>query len=160
MKRRYLLFLVFLLAGEMVFAQKLTPEVTASAGGHAKVGNYSLDWTLGETATSTDKSGNYTLTQGFHQPGLLTIIGSIDVDLNVDVQVYPNPVLAGIHIKTSERGLSYKILDAEGKEMVKRKQLSKGTQYVDLSNASTGVLLLQIIRDHHQVKLVKIEKLQ
>ena len=151
--------LLFVLTGWGLSAQQLAPSVLASSGSHGQAGNYSLDWTLGEATVSTSRSGDFILTQGFHQPELLVIIGSIDVDLDVEVRAFPNPVLSGINISTEETGLGYSVIDEKGQRCMGVKPLSAGGQFIDLTLAPKGMLFIHVWRKDRMIKVIKVEKL-
>ncbi len=138
--------------------QTLSPKVVASSGGSGQNTGYTLEWTLGETATHTSSAQGYTLTQGFHQPKLVEIVGSIDLNVDIDIDVYPNPLVEGVHIKTEDRDLNYRIVNVEGKVLQPAKSLQVGEDYIDCSGISDGIFLLQIYNGQRQVKVVKLKK--
>jgi len=77
MKFKLLPLLSFLLFGAGSFAQTLSPHVTPTQGGYASGSNVSLEWTMGETFTSTLSSGSTELSQGMEQPEVDIITGAI-----------------------------------------------------------------------------------
>jgi hypothetical protein len=66
--RLILLWGVFLSVSHDSQGQSITPAVVASSGGALENGTISIDWTLGEIATSTLNNAGFMLSQGFHQP--------------------------------------------------------------------------------------------
>ena len=76
MKRIYL-FIAILGIIINVSAQTLSPKVSPTMGSYYTAGGFSLSVTLGETITPTDVSGNYELTQGFQQPEVQILTGTI-----------------------------------------------------------------------------------
>ncbi len=71
MNKRTILFLVFAFC--MTNESKaqniqITPVVQPTQGGHTQVGNFVLDFTIGEPVYAPLKNGNLMLTQGFEQP--------------------------------------------------------------------------------------------
>lgn len=74
-------------------AQSLTPQVIASAGSYFDNSNVSLSWTLGEPMIETYTSSNNILTQGFHQPELLTVGIPTVLAYNTYMNIYPNPTM-------------------------------------------------------------------
>jgi hypothetical protein len=88
-----LLFVIAICTCTISFAQSLSPEVIASAGGYASAGGISLSYTVGEMAmVETFTSSNTILTQGFHQPeqNITRILEAEQTDFG-SFAVYPNP---------------------------------------------------------------------
>lgn len=56
-----------------VYAQSLSPQVIASAGGYQNNATASLSFTIGETNTQSLSSSTHMLTQGFQQPYKMTL---------------------------------------------------------------------------------------
>ncbi len=54
------------------YTQSISPVVIATSGDYFSTANYSISWTLGETLIETYSVPNQFLTQGFHQPQLLS----------------------------------------------------------------------------------------
>src|SRR5258705_4136088 len=59
------------------FAQTLSPTVIPTSGGFYNAGGVSLSWTVGQTTNSTVSGGAFILSQGFQQPEVNIITGSI-----------------------------------------------------------------------------------
>jgi hypothetical protein len=78
------------------YAQSLTPQVIASAGNYFDNGTVSLSWTLGEPVIETYTSANTILTQGFHQPELLTVGIATVMPRNTFMSIYPNPTMHNV----------------------------------------------------------------
>ena len=78
-------------------------EVVSSAGEHFEVNNYQLSWTIGETVTETFSAGANILTQGFHQTGLETvsIFELEDIDITVNIAPNPTPDVIFLYINNS-----------------------------------------------------------
>lgn len=64
---RIIFSLVLALSTFLTSAQYATPEVLATAGGSAIVGDIEIAWTLGEAIISTLEGDANTLTNGLHQ---------------------------------------------------------------------------------------------
>lgn len=90
--KKFLGFAILFLAVFSLQAQQLAPVVIASAGKDVSNGGKRLAFTVGELVVSTENNGNYTLTQGFHQPPSLyfTAINN-DINSEVSINVFPNP---------------------------------------------------------------------
>lgn len=58
-------------------AQTLSPTVIPTSGGFYSAGGVSLSWTVGQTSNNTFSGGAFILSQGFQQPEVNIITGSI-----------------------------------------------------------------------------------
>lgn len=96
MKKRVLLFIPALGISYGATAQKLSPDILATAGGSNRTAAIQLDWTLGETAVETVATPAQIFTQGFHQPDLQVIPMPVKGNsaLQDDYKVAPNPAVS------------------------------------------------------------------
>ncbi len=142
------LFAIVLLAGPMLAgAQSITPEVVASAGEHFDNGTVQLSWTLGEVAVQTYENGSNMLTEGFHQPELLiTNIEEVN-NLDMSVNIFPNPTSEFINIELSgnRTNMTAQLFDMNGKEVSRVKvdayQMETG---INVSKLAVGGYLLRL----------------
>lgn len=160
MKRIFTILLLFMTL--YVFSQQVSPEVIASAGDHFENEDISLSWTLGEPVIST-LSGEYILTQGFHQD--LYIITSIDdVEISeMDIQIFPNPTADYLNIEISNPEFSnddviIQLLDLKGSliKEFKKTGVSNSTRLNLQSYERANYFLRIIIND--KIKNYKIVK--
>ncbi len=93
-KNLFLLCVIF--SGLIAQAQSLTPQVIASAGNYFENSNFSISWTLGEPMIETYTTPNTILTQGFHQPELLTVGIPTVLPYNTYMNLYPNPTMQNV----------------------------------------------------------------
>jgi len=160
MNRIFTIFL--LLATYVTFSQQVSPEVISSAGDHFENDDISLSWTLGEPIIST-LSGEYILTQGFHQD--LFIITSVDETTipDFDIQIFPNPTPDYLNIEINHSGstknkIIIQLLDMKGgliKELKKANNFNS-TQ-INLQAFERANYFLRIIINN-QTKTFKIMK--
>ena len=71
--RNLLLSTCLTLFANYCLTQSLSPTVIASSNGSYVGATFSMDYTVGETFISTLSSGDYILTQGFHQPEFIVV---------------------------------------------------------------------------------------
>ena len=135
----------------LVGAQSITPEVVASAGEHFENGNVQLSWTLGEIAVSTYDNGGNILTEGFHQPELLiTSIEEVS-ELDMMVNIFPNPTSDFINIEFTGNNtdMLVELFDMNGKEVsrvdVDAYQMETG---INVSNMAAGGYLLRLTEEN------------
>ncbi len=142
MKVKIYAFLGCVLGAYTLYAQRVEPQVMATSGGSGSAGGYSLEWTLGQTAMQTLKSGEYVLTQGFHQPNLL-VVGVRDVRYPFEVYIAPNPFSHRIHLQVPQSALWWRAFTPDGKWVTDFQPLHE-EGIIDLQEAPQGTLLLQL----------------
>ena len=167
---------IFILA-TVVFAQgqSLEPEVLAVGGSHDEIPGASFSWTVGEmTVVSTASAPTTILTQGFHQPFAIGIVGIEDRDpnggyvLGADLSIYPNPTAEILHLRskfTENVVLHSRVIDLQGKEVYtsNEQKLSAGVQVTafNLAGLAQGSYIFQLTLhtlngDHTETQNVKI----
>jgi hypothetical protein len=100
------------------FAQTLSPQVFASGGTNLTGTNATMEFTIGEVATSTLTAGSDALTQGFNQPEIEIVAVEEFIDVYT-IQLYPNPTEQFITVETnSEEELQVEVFDALGKKVI------------------------------------------
>ena len=154
--KRGTLIIIFIIFSFSLFSQ-VKQEVIASAGGYTLNGGVSLSWTLGETVIPTYKSGDVILTHGFQQHVSVATIKK-ELELQVDIVVYPNPAVEVLNIRfgsslSSEIDLA--LLDSNGRtiksEIIEASVIEKQLNLQDLPG---GVYYLRLTKD----KLVNVYK--
>ncbi len=142
----------------------LDQSVISSQGSCDSNSSYIISWTLGETFVETINSStaDYTLTQGFQQPGL-TIIDmgtSVNTTLSIEMSVYPNPTSGLIYLKTDyQDNLSYQLIDETGK-MILGENIQSDVETIDLSNLPTSTYIVRVIQDNKLLKSYQVIKMQ
>jgi hypothetical protein len=105
-------------------AQKLFPQVISSAGSHATGNGVQLSWTVGEPVISTLFSGNYILTQGFHQSKLeVTALDNV-LFPELEISLFPNPVSGSMKLEVKGKLnflLSCQLFDTQGRLLFDKK---------------------------------------
>ncbi|MGZ4033434.1 MAG: T9SS type A sorting domain-containing protein [Bacteroidia bacterium] len=157
MKKLLLLFII-IYSGPTI-AQSLNPDVIATSGTSFNDGTSQLDWTLGETVTSTLTSGSNMLTQGFHQPNLL-VTSINDPATDYSVTVFPNPTVDHVQLqfKNLKNMVTAEILSSDGKLLQSQNINAAGETIFDMSGYASGTYLLSV-KDNSKIKTYKIIKL-
>jgi hypothetical protein len=134
-----------LLAGPVLFAQSLTPEVIASAGTNYANASSQIEFTIGEVATSTLTAGGNTLTQGFHQPELR--FASLEDYANDYVfTLYPNPTQEFVTVEsTKEDEMQVHLYDANGKAIMVSSVFQQKIT-LDLQTLAAGSYVLMVTK--------------
>jgi hypothetical protein len=130
--KRSLCFLWGVMLLNCAEAQRLSPTIISTAGDFSRSGNLSIEWTLGEFAIETLRSGQRLYTQGFHQPqtGIMTFpaIAHIIPADKYKVTLAPNPVIniltVHLQLDNTER-LEFSLYDAAGKHLLSKNASGK-----------------------------------
>ncbi len=133
-------------------------EVVASGGDYFENSSVSISWTLGEPVTETITDGTNILTQGFQQSKLTaTEVFDISTD-KFDINLFPNPTLNIINIKTSEfKNLSYNISDTNGKLLKEGKLVSENTE-ISVNRLPAAVYFFTITNNNKIIRIFQIVK--
>ena len=151
--KRYILILISMALMVPVGAQTLEPTVIASAGGYDEATGVSISWTLGETIIPTfqDDPENPTiiLTHGFQQQLIVTTLED-NLDILVNVTVYPNPASEILNIRFEEPldGEVDLVLLTQDGRLVKRDIIESTTfeKQISMQNLPSGIYFLRLIK--------------
>ena len=139
-------------------------QVMAASGNQFTVGNTSIQFTLGETFTSTLSSGSTAvLTQGFHQPMRKQVfilennLSTQDLD-EFQMNVYPNPFNDFFTIEVPDvPDLNVQIVDLLGRD-IQQFELSELVNQIDMSSLSIGNYQLIILSGTDVIQNLEIIK--
>lgn len=169
MKYNLPLLITFLALTSTVFSQSLSPTVLSSAGSSVEGKTMRLDWTLGEIAVRTLRSGEGMLTEGFHQPVLkveetefsgqpLEIGGREKMRINL----WPNPVSAVLTVRMESAPDEEVLIDIQniwGKSLQRIISQSPADMELDMSPFPAGIYLLSFrTREGEHLKTFKVVK--
>src|SRR5262245_13950856 len=126
-----------------LFAQSLSPQVVASSGTTFSSASSSLEFTIGEVATSTITAGSNTLTQGFHQPEIH--YASLQNYGNEYIfTLYPNPTTQFVTVASTKRDdMQVHLYDANGKAIL-TSSIFQEKITVDLQTLAAGSYILLV----------------
>ena len=115
----------------------LEPSLISNGGEFLESNSYQLNFSIGEPITATIKGdNNYILSQGFHQPELLSVssikstIGFVE-----KIEIFPNPTTGQITVKADfldSKEINFLLFNALGQKFYRTKQ-SLGTNGVTLN---------------------------
>ncbi len=140
-----LLFLTFIGISELT-----AQEVISTSGGSFSGNSINVDWTLGETVTSTFISEDVIVTQGFHQSNLTVNAVDLLSDYGIMVKVYPNPVpdILIIENKNTElKDITLRLFDISGKMLID-KSVSEKKEDLNMQIYKPGNYLLKIYTEN------------
>lgn len=164
MKIHLLFTLVLAISGRVGYAQRLSPEVLASAGGVNRTAALSLEWTLGEMLTETATTQTNIYTQGFHQPLLQVNVETELVGSRYSIEVAPNPVTSILTVRIDSQAedvpLQLRLTNLQGQALFTAPARSRQEiQPIDMSSLPSGVYLLKVQTDGQRLlKSFKIVK--
>ncbi len=112
-------FLILFCLYPCLYAQTLERSVISAAGGYGGNAVATVDWTLGETLMERTPTSGQHLTQGFHQPFIITP-ATVNPQLPLSaIRVYPNPFQFSLHLDGEDLSManSLELTDASGKSI-------------------------------------------
>ncbi|MCZ2249019.1 MAG: T9SS type A sorting domain-containing protein [Bacteroidia bacterium] len=159
MKKNILIF-IFSGAFGVCSAQSLVPQVVSSAGGAGSSAMGSLEWTVGEAVINTATDGNFTLTQGFHQPLLVIPTDVQSIEANAAYSVFPNPTADYVRVKFNtdkNQSCNYKLFDIEGK-IIREGVVTTQNPDISFLNMASGKYIISLFNTHHKTQNFSIIK--
>ena len=166
---KYFLTLFLLGSAYSGYSQvSLSQSVISSTGNFYSTSSSNYSYTAGEVVVSTQSSGSFVFTQGFHQPSFVSTSTNIQeyADANLSVSIFPNPTADNISIEiTSEKeiDLNIEIVDMLGKVVGKVKQLDQfighSVYQCELGGFSSGLYFIKISSTNDQFnKTIRVQK--
>ncbi|MGM0619802.1 MAG: T9SS type A sorting domain-containing protein [Bacteroidota bacterium] len=136
------IFILTILLNSVVYVS--AQEVISAAGETKSAAEYEVSWTLGEPVIATGSSGNYSVTQGFHQPKLTVTSTQIFAD-DLTIEVYPNPTHEFVLIHSSQllENAEYALFSLSGEKLMVGKITSKITK-LNIESRASGSYLLKL----------------
>lgn len=144
MKRLFLMCSALILYAS-AFTQALSPVAIAAAGKSLTGANITLEYTLGEIATSSLSTGSDFLSQGFNQPYIvITILEQFQE--NYPIAVYPNPIEQFVTVEIeNDEFVELRVFDVLGQQVFDPVLFSQ-KMTLDLQPLANGPYLMRIQR--------------
>jgi hypothetical protein len=149
--KRFIFTFIAILFVLSLFSQGTKQEVISSAGGNDTGNGISISWTLGETIIPTFKSADNSLvlTHGFQQQLIITAIEE-NIEVLINVKIYPNPAGANINIKfeTPVVGVIRVFLLNSRGEPVKTDQIESAAseKQINMQDMPAGLYFIKLIK--------------
>lgn len=142
---------------------QLERQVIGSAGTSASQGNLQLEYTVGEAVVTTESSGSIILTQGFNQPGDISI-GFEAPDYGLSINAFPNPTSTSLRLeveKRAEETFDVVVYNELGQQLGGKSQhIAEGrnqTLEFDFSEEAAGHYYIEIRTDQQSVQSIPVQ---
>ncbi len=145
----------------LLSSKALAQNNTVSSGGVASGSNGTVSYSVGQVFYNFYMGDNGKLLQGLQQPYEVSVItGTNDLQINLKVAVYPNPVFDYLtltiqHLELSQ--FSYQLLDIQGK-ILNQEKLRNSITNIKMESLNNGIYFLKILNKQKQLKTYKIIK--
>jgi len=161
---------IFILSVFVIFfftpghSQPGTVELNPAAAGSYTGPDFTLCWSIGEGVIETFSENNVILTQGFHQPSLKVTLVEESNYPDIQLSVFPNPVIDFLTIDlNSEKNIKcvLELYEISGK-LVLRKSLEgkKWTETLDMRNYSSNLYMLRVLDSNRgSLNIFKIQRI-
>lgn len=125
-------------------AKAQVAEIVASGGGQLSTSAMSIDFTIGDIATSAHDNNSVILFEGFQAANYGgTLITGLPVETTF--AFYPNPTQRYLHIEAEfATGSSFHVTDMSGKHIDLPAELTKQKAIVDVSSLPASLYILTI----------------
>lgn len=153
-------FLGFLLLSLSSHSQTISKQVIGTGGQTFENGNNKLSYTAGEVVVGAmaDEDGSYQLGNGYYPSLDLSTLNTESPELQLKVNVYPNPVAEAIFIThPTEEFFEVAITDISGKQILQTQQQKQ--QPLSVQTLTTGTYFITVtIKESKQTNTYKIIK--
>ena len=159
MKRKSL----FIIAFSLVFIAKTSnaQQSAVSVGGEASGIAGSLSYSVGQIDFTTNTGPNGYVSQGVQQTYEINVVQGIEEEqINLDVQVYPNPTTSNLMLNVGEHeltNLEFQVLDMLGK-VIENKKITSSIETIEMDNLPDATYFLTVIDNEQAIKTFKIIK--
>jgi len=134
-------------------------KVIGSSGDYFEgEGEFNMHVTIGEVVISAFENGNINIAQGFHH-GNNAITAIEQPEQNIEISVYPNPVVDRIVIESKmDFDFSFFLSNAHGQVITKSNVGKRSIRTLSAKNLLPGIYYLKITDNYNLHKTYKIIK--
>jgi hypothetical protein len=136
-------------------------ENTDALGGMGYGPGGSVSYSIGQIDYETATGTGGTITEGLQQPYEILIISGIeDNNINLNLEVYPNPttdliVLSVDNVNTLN--MYYTIYNIEGK-LIEKQELGGSKTTITMKELSNGIYFIKVLQKNTELKVFKVIK--
>jgi hypothetical protein len=157
--KKTFLFVIVLLATQLVCSQEAIPVSGGEATGSGGSGSY----TVGQVFYTTHTGITGSLSQGVQHPFEFQTLSNPELTtVNLTAVTYPNPTKDFITLKITDRtlhNLRYTLFDVNGKSIASSSITESSTQ-IQMKYLSIGAYVLKVSQKNKSLKTFKIIKQQ
>lgn len=160
MKHFYLSLILFM-AVSISYAQK----TIVISGGDLSNSNFSVSYSIGQTAQQFTSNSSGLIAQGVQQPFEIFEVNTLDLKnlspINLELKLYPNPTSNLIHLSFSKGdalNAIYQLYDLQGR-LLKNSKIKTLETSINLNNYPSGSYFLNVLDSNKKIiKTFKIIK--
>ena len=150
-----------LLAGLLCVGLAQAQESVNSTGGNAIGSGGTVAYSIGQVVYTTNTGSNGSVAQGVQQPYEILTVGINENEPKITLSVFPNPVADNLILQVNEveqSTLTFKLCDAQGKQISKGQIIAKQTQ-INTASLSTATYFIHVVnQENKKVQTFKIIK--
>lgn len=157
MMNKSILFSTVFFACAFVFAQ----QQPVSSGGNATSSSGSVSYSVGQFAYQYTNGSSGSVNEGVQQSfEVSSTLGTENLDIHLEMQVYPNPVAEFLTLRISNhllKKVNYRLYDVSGK-LLKETSIKTNETQISFENYPKSSYLLQVFEADKILKIFKIIK--
>ena len=135
-------------------------QATGATGGNASGSGGTVSYSVGQIVYTTNTGSDGSVAEGVQQAYEIFSVGIIDTELNISLQVYPNPTTDFLTLnvgKAAISNLNFQLYDITGK-LIENKKITSTTETIRMENLPSATYFLKVVNNNKEVKTFKIIK--
>lgn len=137
-------------------------QAFTAAGGAASGSGGTAAYSVGQIVYTTNTGAGGSVAQGVQQPYEISILGVEDLQISLNMKVYPNPTSDFLILNVGNFDLStlhFELYEINGK-LLESKKITSITETISLENLPSSTYFLKVTSKNEEVKIFKIIKNQ
>lgn len=146
----------FLLLPLIGFSQ----ETVVTAGGDVESSDGFISYSIGQVFYVTIEDESYSVAQGIQHAYDVEVLSSVEVNIEIDLVVYPNPTTDVLNLKIespNDQSISYQLVDLQGK-LILNDVVTEETTQLNMTTLETSSYILNVIQKGQLIKSFRIVK--
>lgn len=131
-----------------------------SSGGRASGAGGSMAYSIGQVINATNTSTKGSVIESIHQAFEISVITTSEENKGLSLTAYPNPTWDYLMLKVDQRDIKtfhFQLYDING-NVLRSEQISEVDTKITMSNLSSSIYFMRIIKGNREVKTFKIIK--
>lgn len=133
------------------YSQSIERQVVTTSGSYMEQANGSLSSTTGELISKTFEQSNAHLTQGFQQTTFTLTSVNENIPSILAVDIFPNPTVDVINLKSDESNLIYRVIDLKG-QIIEEGNLINGQTKINLLPFAKNIYIVEVYSSAKNIK--------